>query len=465
MKKTAIESETPAESYKNSREARKEATRQRILEAARSVFVRHPFQSASLRMIGDAAGVKHPLIIHYFGSKTSLFERIAQDLEAEVLSNLPHLVQVIEGRGPGESFMLFLRLMLEYSFRRPDAFKAIMLNVGETSNLKIALPGLGRMAEIRRKILNLLSKDVFGVSFQGSDDMFFFVYILCIANFVGASEFHAKALGLPHESPEYRQWTGDMFEFLFMPAMEAIAKGNPPPVSSLIKECSKKDSMFDRVYLWKTEAMELERSQKANKREAARSMILEAARHVFSQNPYDTASIRMIGKQGKFDHTLIRHYFPTKADLFEAAAEDVFNEFIQAARMWGFGLEGRPFPQALTIYLDRTLTYCFQHREALGILMHNMAHAEQFVDLDGFAYVARLHPQIYDMVLSLLPVDAPDRDLRMWLYTLITVLYTFAGAPEYPARLLGMDPTSESYRQWVLKTLISIFLSVFSKKS
>ncbi|HEX6417816.1 MAG TPA: TetR family transcriptional regulator [Acidimicrobiales bacterium] len=50
-----------------------DATRDRILAAARSAFAERGFAATSLRSIAAAAGVDPALTIHYFGSKANLF--------------------------------------------------------------------------------------------------------------------------------------------------------------------------------------------------------------------------------------------------------------------------------------------------------------------------------------------------------------------------------------------------------
>ena len=58
---------------------------------------------------------------------------------------------------------------------------------------------------------------------------------------------------------------------------------------------------------------------KRNHKTATREKILAAAKKVFAQHPYSTASIRMVGKTAEIDHPLISYYFPTKAELYEGA--------------------------------------------------------------------------------------------------------------------------------------------------
>ena len=91
-------------------------------------------------------------------------------------------------------------------------------------------------------------------------------------------------------------------------------------------------------------------SEKKNpKSEKTRHKILGAACKVFAKHPYNSASIRMVGKEGGFDHPLITYYFPTKADLFEAVVAEVCEEFYQANISWFEGLEGLPPRQGLSL--------------------------------------------------------------------------------------------------------------------
>jgi len=52
--------------------------RERILKAAREVFAEYSFKTASTRMIAKRAGVEHPMIHYYFGSKEKLFYEMAE---------------------------------------------------------------------------------------------------------------------------------------------------------------------------------------------------------------------------------------------------------------------------------------------------------------------------------------------------------------------------------------------------
>ncbi|MBW1988572.1 MAG: helix-turn-helix transcriptional regulator, partial [Deltaproteobacteria bacterium] len=75
-------------------------------------------------------------------------------------------------------------------------------------------------------------------------------------------------------------------------------------------------------------------ARRQTKGQISRENIIKAARRVFSEHPYSSASLRMIGREGGFEHPLIHYYFPTKAALFEAVMADIAMEIYQANVSW-----------------------------------------------------------------------------------------------------------------------------------
>ncbi|TDD09961.1 TetR/AcrR family transcriptional regulator [Nonomuraea deserti] len=63
----------------------REATRARLLEAARLRFAREGYDGTSVRDIAGDAGVDAGLIFRYFGSKKQLFDEITADIPADLL--------------------------------------------------------------------------------------------------------------------------------------------------------------------------------------------------------------------------------------------------------------------------------------------------------------------------------------------------------------------------------------------
>jgi AcrR family transcriptional regulator len=66
-----------------SRQARAAATRQRIVDAARELFVSNGYRSTSLRDIAAAASVSHPGLLGHFASKDDLLAEVVAGFEAD----------------------------------------------------------------------------------------------------------------------------------------------------------------------------------------------------------------------------------------------------------------------------------------------------------------------------------------------------------------------------------------------
>ena len=85
--KTKPQKKRPAIPNKKGRQ--KKSTREKILEAATQVFADYPYYTASIRMIGKAAEIDHPLINYYFPTKAALFEEVLKiSTEKYYLANI-----------------------------------------------------------------------------------------------------------------------------------------------------------------------------------------------------------------------------------------------------------------------------------------------------------------------------------------------------------------------------------------
>lgn len=83
----------------------REATRQRLFDAARTLFAEHGYEHVTVRMIAAEADANVALVTRYFGSKAELF--------AEVLAGEPSIQQVFGG-DPGE----LPRRLAQYAAKR-----------------------------------------------------------------------------------------------------------------------------------------------------------------------------------------------------------------------------------------------------------------------------------------------------------------------------------------------------------
>jgi AcrR family transcriptional regulator len=75
-----------------SRAEQRRRTEARILEAAARLFVESGYERTTIRGIARAAGVDAGLVMHYFGSKQELFQRVTHASPAQPLGGTPEQV-------------------------------------------------------------------------------------------------------------------------------------------------------------------------------------------------------------------------------------------------------------------------------------------------------------------------------------------------------------------------------------
>jgi len=191
---------------------------------------------------------------------------------------------------------------------------------------------------------------------------------------------------------------------------------------------------------------------------ATRDKILAAAKKVFAEHPYSTASIRMVGKAAGIDHPLISYYFPTKAELFEDVVEDVAETYYQANTSWFEGLGEVSASRGLSLYIDRLLDFTLKHPEALRIIALNLVQPEDSAIIPGFRRIQALlagNTETFRQVTAL--QGSPD-EIRMFTESFNTMVINYLGAATYYAGILGMNPQSPAYLRWVKETLLFLFL-------
>jgi AcrR family transcriptional regulator len=111
-----------------SRAEQRRRTETRILAAASRLFVERGYERTTIREIARAAGVDGGLVMHYFGSKQELFQRVTHDRPVQELTGTAdHVTEQILARladslanEPVQSLAL-LRSMLTH----PDAARAM----------------------------------------------------------------------------------------------------------------------------------------------------------------------------------------------------------------------------------------------------------------------------------------------------------------------------------------------------
>ncbi len=194
-----------------------------------------------------------------------------------------------------------------------------------------------------------------------------------------------------------------------------------------------------------------------------RETIIEAAIHVFSDYPYSSASIRMIGKAAGIDHPLINYYFPTKAALFEEVLETVTTDYYHANISWFEGLEGLDPETGLSIYLDRFLDFALKHPKPLRIIALNLVQAQGLDIIPGYQRLQSLFTKMTRTFMVAAPLQGPDYNIEMLTTNFNTLAINYLGASTYYAGILGMNPDSTEYLKWVKDSLTFMVLPVLKQ--
>ncbi|MBI9075553.1 MAG: TetR/AcrR family transcriptional regulator [Desulfatibacillum sp.] len=205
-----------------------------------------------------------------------------------------------------------------------------------------------------------------------------------------------------------------------------------------------------------TKALAQKKRKGVAKGEAARQKILEAARLVFSRYPYHAASIRMIAREGGFDHPLIHYYFPTKAILFGEVARQMFEEFKVTHDLLTTGLEEIEPMDRMEVFIGRALDSAFSNQETLGVLTQNMAQTGNIEEIPGYHYIPEVFAQVRKSFVEKFPAWISEEDADRLIYSFTSLLFMYVGTT-CQAQVMRMEFDSPEYREWVRGTLVTMF--------
>jgi AcrR family transcriptional regulator len=194
------------------------------------------------------------------------------------------------------------------------------------------------------------------------------------------------------------------------------------------------------------------------KSEITRGRIITAAKKVFARLPYHAASVRMIGKEGAFNHELIRYHFPNKARLFETVLHDICDDFHRSNISFFEGLAQMGPEEGFVRYLDRFLDHYFRNPEALRIIVLNMVLSDEPESVPGYRYIPEMLASTRRTFQEKIPIRARNEEVERFLSAFNNLLLNLLGAGYCQASILGLKHNGSKYREWVKTTLLEIFL-------
>jgi AcrR family transcriptional regulator len=195
----------------------------------------------------------------------------------------------------------------------------------------------------------------------------------------------------------------------------------------------------------------------------SRNEIISAARKVFAKHPYHFATLRMVGKEVGLSHQSIAHYFPTKADLFEAVTSEACDDFYNASLGWFEGLDRVSFNEGFRLFVERLMEYNSQKPEPLRIIALNAPMIESLDELPGYQHTVKMRSKTRATFKKNLPPVMDQEMLDRIITTFDTAILSYLGTAPSQAEIMGMDPASEEYKTWVKETLICVFLPLLKK--
>jgi AcrR family transcriptional regulator len=98
-----VTARTQTKSRRLNRAEKREANRERILRAARSVFGARGFHAATIDEIADAAGLSNGAIYYNFESKADLFFALLEERQEERIRHLRRTLARTPGAGPRDA--------------------------------------------------------------------------------------------------------------------------------------------------------------------------------------------------------------------------------------------------------------------------------------------------------------------------------------------------------------------------
>ncbi len=194
------------------------------------------------------------------------------------------------------------------------------------------------------------------------------------------------------------------------------------------------------------------------KKKETRDKILKAAQQVFANYPYHTASIRMIGKLAEIEHPLISYYFPSKADLFRSVLTELIEYRSQMQESWNEEIKQAGPARGLSLFLDHVLDDFRNRPGLLHIISLNLSRPTDSDPIPGYDLIQAFIESSVQSSLKMAGLGVPLHEWEMFSRTMNTLLIGYLGASSTYAPLIGKDPDSILYYNWVKDTIIYTLL-------
>jgi AcrR family transcriptional regulator len=155
------------------------------------------------------------------------------------------------------------------------------------------------------------------------------------------------------------------------------------------------------------------RRQRTRLAPAARERsILDTARAIFEQEPYDNVTLEQIASNSEVSPALVHHYFGTKRGMFMAVVRQAIDEFLQALARPPAEPRPRSTREAVDGALERYLRFIGERPNGYAFVIGARGTSD--------APVAKLISDgreiAYHAVLGLLGILQPSPEQELWVW-------------------------------------------------
>lgn len=190
-------------------------SREKILEGAVRVFANYSYYAASIRMVGKAAKVDHPLVNYYFPTKAALFEEVLKRITDEYYEANTTWYEGLHELELENGLSLYIDRLFEFVAEHPRSLRIIALNLVQSEE-QAEIPGYecvrGFFVKINQNVKNALP-----IQEISSDiEMLISNMNILAINYLGAGHYYASILGKKPGSPQYLKWVKQTIMFAFM---------------------------------------------------------------------------------------------------------------------------------------------------------------------------------------------------------------------------------------------------------
>jgi len=119
-----------------SRSEQREATRERIVEAALDAFAERGFRGASTRDIAQRAGTNQGLITYHFRSKDELWQAAADRIFGMLAKRMTEQLSALPSEDPRERAREAIRIYVRFAAAHPELFR-LMVDEGKNSERRM----------------------------------------------------------------------------------------------------------------------------------------------------------------------------------------------------------------------------------------------------------------------------------------------------------------------------------------